>query len=189
MPIKIFALEGLSMSGKTALCKKLEKKGIKVFYEIKGRNKKKNFLSNQINYLKENIKIIKKAKRFNNIVLLDRSILSTLSYTYSISKIKNKDYYKIFTKKYKTELKKYIPDRYIYIKISPKVSLYRRKNKNKSNKFIWSNREIIKHIYEYYNLYAYKNRSVYTINGNLSQNIIFKKIIGLIKNETANLSK
>jgi len=180
---KIYFLEGLPKSGKTKLLENFKKNGVKVIPEIinpkvlpKHHNK-----SDQTFFINNDNKKIEIAKKsHSNIIIIDRSPLSTLFFNLARVLIDKKaDLFPVlkwfinkFAKKFKEDPSYY----FLYIDIAPELSL-KRQNKHINIKDPWSNfkcLEFIRNLYLFVGENYIKNFEIIDDN---NVDIIFKKII------------
>lgn len=185
MKNKIYCIEGLSTSGKTSLCNYFKKKGIIIIKENSEKNRKgSTFLEKQSSFLDKNLQDLFSARKLNKIVFLDRFVPSTLAFTYSYDKENNTKILNLLMKKYKSKLKDDSDICYIYLRLSPEDCLKRRKFLNKYDKFIWSDKEIISNIFDFYEGY-FKNKHVHVIDARLPLKEIYKIMEGILRNDAS----
>jgi len=180
----IFVLEGLPGTGKTTISKMMEnqknfirigeildKDGNEILPSMtKGLPQNFFFQSDKLKH-KKGISYIDKN------VVIDRGVFSTIAYNSCFSEKCNR--------KLKSELKElskeYLKDTtHIYIKITPELSLSRKK-KTPSLSDLWSFKENLKKISRLYDGYFKDNKSTIIIDGSIEISKVYKNILNEIK--------
>lgn len=192
--VEIIAFEGMPGSGKTTMINKLFKKDLFknsiVFSElyigrIDNLSGSKSYLDSEIDRFS---KICDFKKKYDTIIL-DRTFLSTLAYSYARSKTnRNMDEYRDVFRYFKNIDKKHKllrPTHLIYLDVTVSESIRRRKKFSKIEEYNnWFDPEFLKHMSEFYRFNINKlNMPIhaYIDTTNLSEMIVIDKIVAALR--------
>ncbi len=177
---KIICLEGLPRTGKTTFFNKIDFEKVPEYYSfLNSENINKldsnNFEINQKIFL--DIELLRKKMISGEIIILDRSVLSNLAFSYALEKISNGNQY-IQSKKlhlnYLSKNKIIIPNAFIYFKTNNLPEIKKR-IKNSGFNDVWLKKDFLENINYFYDFYFSKLCNVPVFE--FSEDLDFEKLI------------
>lgn len=149
---KIIVLEGLPGTGKTILGNRFSHEIIVIPEMILSVDDAKK--EGELFYFKNDIAKIKKAKKNNGVILVERSYASTLAHNYARLVVDgDADYFNILEAFANNKKEgKLVPDLYIYLDIGI-ISSLSRKDRPVSQDDIWTQEKYLNVIHNYYKTY------------------------------------
>ena len=176
---KLIVMEGLPASGKTELANLLvEKFDFKKVNESLGKLGGKNLTTDQVRMFDENLGKYRLAMKCKENCVIDRGYPSLLCWDYCAEKLGYANDLREKTKWVDESLQDgrlFEPDFYIYLDISPEISLKRRP-RNETSEDVWSAVDGMHYSQEFYNQFFTGEKKIIKIDGTLDKEEVAKMI-------------
>lgn len=178
---KVIVLEGLPGAGKSTILRMLEK-DYHCVSELSNSDQLVD--TSESDYMSYDLAKIKSARNSGKLAFVDRGYPSTLAWNHALMVVNGEsEYYSLLSRLEVAKREGHVsPDLYVYLTISPELSLSRKLRKA-SQADIWTQKKYLEVTAKYYPAYFYAiepDVPLVTIDGTLAIEEIIKIIIGAV---------